>query len=345
MWIIGSSAMGRALISALLISFGVSIVGGGIARAADTVFQEYVGNYGVSTSGWGSTGSSGTITTNVPVGSTVVAAYLYSSTNFSGSPGGTLNGTTVNYNTALGVNTSACCDLQAYRANVTSIVAPVINVGAGGTYSFGITETNTATQDGEALVVVYSNPTQPTQTVALLNGFASSSGDTAKITYTTPIDKSSPAFFAHMAIGDGFSCCGQQSNISVNGSLMTTAAGNNDSSVESAANGNLITVGNINGPFTGGTPGFPQTGYTADHEAYDLAPFVNTGDSSILINTVNASLDDNIFLIVLNTSGNATVISSGVPEPSTWAMMILGFAALGLFSYRRKNHVRLAAAV
>jgi hypothetical protein len=101
-----------------------------------------------------------------------------------------------------------------------------------------------------------------------------------------------------------------------------------------------VTVGNINGP-----SGFQQTDYTADHEAYDLAPFLNTGDISILINTVNASLDDNIFLIVLNTSGNATVIASDVPEPSTWAMMILGFAALGLFSYRRKNHVPLAAAV
>jgi PEP-CTERM motif len=36
-----------------------------------------------------------------------------------------------------------------------------------------------------------------------------------------------------------------------------------------------------------------------------------------------------------------TVSSSAVPEPSTWAMMLLGFAGFGFFSYRRK---RLAAA-
>ena len=33
---------------------------------------------------------------------------------------------------------------------------------------------------------------------------------------------------------------------------------------------------------------------------------------------------------------NAT-ISSGVPEPSTWAMMILGFAGVGFLAYRRRS--------
>jgi hypothetical protein len=28
-------------------------------------------------------------------------------------------------------------------------------------------------------------------------------------------------------------------------------------------------------------------------------------------------------------------IQTGVPEPSTWAMMLLGFAGLGFMSYRR----------
>jgi hypothetical protein len=34
---------------------------------------------------------------------------------------------------------------------------------------------------------------------------------------------------------------------------------------------------------------------------------------------------------------NVTV--SAVPEPSTWAMMILGFAGVGFMAYRRKNNV------
>jgi hypothetical protein len=35
---------------------------------------------------------------------------------------------------------------------------------------------------------------------------------------------------------------------------------------------------------------------------------------------------------------------SGVPEPSTWAMMILGFAGIGFMAYRRKSKPALMAA-
>jgi len=39
-----------------------------------------------------------------------------------------------------------------------------------------------------------------------------------------------------------------------------------------------------------------------------------------------------------NTNGTATfAITAAVPEPSTWAMMILGFCGLGFMAYRRKN--------
>jgi PEP-CTERM motif len=30
-------------------------------------------------------------------------------------------------------------------------------------------------------------------------------------------------------------------------------------------------------------------------------------------------------------------VTSAVPEPSTWAMLILGFAGVGFVSYRRKS--------
>jgi hypothetical protein len=33
-----------------------------------------------------------------------------------------------------------------------------------------------------------------------------------------------------------------------------------------------------------------------------------------------------------------TATISAVPEPSTWAMMILGFAGVGYLAYRRRNH-------
>ena len=40
-----------------------------------------------------------------------------------------------------------------------------------------------------------------------------------------------------------------------------------------------------------------------------------------------------------NTSGAATfAITAAVPEPSTWAMMLLGFCGLGFMAYRRKQN-------
>jgi PEP-CTERM motif len=35
---------------------------------------------------------------------------------------------------------------------------------------------------------------------------------------------------------------------------------------------------------------------------------------------------------------------TAVPEPSTWAMMILGFAGIGFMAYRRKSKPALMAA-
>jgi hypothetical protein len=45
------------------------------------------------------------------------------------------------------------------------------------------------------------------------------------------------------------------------------------------------------------------------------------------------------------SDGNTTQaqITGGVPEPSTWAMMILGFAGLGFMAYRRKSKPVLMA--
>jgi PEP-CTERM motif len=36
-------------------------------------------------------------------------------------------------------------------------------------------------------------------------------------------------------------------------------------------------------------------------------------------------------------------LTTAVPEPSTWAMMILGFAGVGFMAYRRRNSAMLAA--
>ncbi|HPB90579.1 MAG TPA: PEP-CTERM sorting domain-containing protein [Rugosibacter sp.] len=305
----------------------------GSAQASLTAFQQYTGNVGYSSDGFGSTSQSGTISASVPAGSTVLAAYLYTSTFFNGpltDVGGTLNGNALSY-TALGVNSASCCALAAGRMDVTSIVKPIIDGGAGGIYNFSITETSSS-QDGEALVVVYSNPALGISTVGILDGFASVIGDTTSINFVAPLDPTAPGFFAEMALGIGFSCCtSQKSTVKVNGVTMTDNAGNNDDG-NAVANGALITVGGFDDPFSPANPTYEQ-----DHERYDLTPFITAGDTSIKVDTINGSRDDNIFLALFHVTGEAGINQPPgptVPEPGSLALA--GLALASLAGLRRK---------
>lgn len=308
----------------------------GAASASLSVFQTYTGNVGLSTGGFGSLSQAGDITANVPVGSTVVAAYLYSSTFSFGSPftpTGTFNGNAVTY-TPLGA--TGCCSLQAGRADVTSIVAAVINGGPGGAYNFHVTEGESG-DDGEALVVVYSNGALAVSSIGILDGFSTPGGDASSISFGSPLHPAAPGFQAEMRIADGFSCCGQETTITVNGQVLTDVAGNNDDSVDGTSNGNLFTVGGDNDPFTVTLPGSPAEDYSTDHERYNLAPFITDGDTSINLHTFNATGDDNIFLEVFQVTGEAVFHGSTAPEPATWAMMLMGFFGLGAMLRRRQT--------
>lgn len=44
-----------------------------------------------------------------------------------------------------------------------------------------------------------------------------------------------------------------------------------------------------------------------------------------------------------NSQFVTAIITTAVPEPSTWAMMILGFAGVGFMTYRRRKVAALAA--
>ncbi|HUL71522.1 MAG TPA: PEP-CTERM sorting domain-containing protein [Vicinamibacterales bacterium] len=296
------------------------------------------GNLGVSTDGCGSLAQTCTLTANVPAGATVVAAYLYTATfTLSSVPtnvaglGGTFGGNAVSY-TALGLSSpQANFFLQAGRSDVTATAAAAIDGGPGGTYNFTVTETD-ANQDGEGLVVVYSLGSLPVSTVGILDGFSATTGDSASINFSSPLDPTQSGFFADMFVGDSFSCCSQTSRITVNGTVITENAGNADDG--SVANGALITVGGWDDPVS---PFLPS--YADDHERYSLIPQIPNGSTSILIQTLNPSNDDNIFLEVFHVLGEGTV-STGpqAPEPAT-----LTLVGLGCLGAARKLRRRLAA--
>lgn len=67
---------------------------------------------------------------------------------------------------------------------------------------------------------------------------------------------------------------------------------------------------------------------------------LNTG--TLLPTQLHFGVSDGIFS---DNCGAFTIeISSAVPEPSTWAMMILGFAGIGFMAYRRNSKPALMVA-
>ena len=109
---------------------------------------------------------------------------------------------------------------------------------------------------------------------------------------------------------------------------------------------------NVAGTF-GGTPGIAQTisfgtsffaslSITAPNLGFTQfsSPTLFTGSpSDPTFLTGNFTLINPFFG---NGTLNISPVVAAVPEPSTWAMMILGFCGLGFMAYRRRNNAMLA---
>jgi hypothetical protein len=294
------------------------------------------GQVSLSSDGYGSNNpAGGPILVQKPAGATVLAAYLFAATT--GETGYvpqdgdvTLDGTPITWNPS----ETIANNISSYNAeaNVTSIVAPIVDAAPTGKVSFTVAEGNeTYNYDGEALDVIFNDPTAPADnTVSILYGAQYTAGDSFNINLGTPIDTSTPGLVLSLGLGDsyGYQPTGQYSIIHVDGNLLTSSAGGQDDCAakndspqdfENCGNGELITVGGIgdstaNPPvpsatdLTCGPPAAPR----CDDELYNLLPFVSNGSTSIKVTTQNPSDDDNIFLANLDLTETTAVLGEGI---------------------------------
>jgi hypothetical protein len=328
----------------------------GTAMADLNTASAFTGTVGLSVDGVGSNNAAvGDVQAEIPVGATILKAYLYSAGTpspwYADSPttlgqynaaGITLAGNAVtNFDTLVGA-VSDRADIGRWftaRADVTSLVQSLTAGAATTSFSWAVTEGSLNNRiDGEVLAIAYSAPGLPEATVAFLDGGQRTGGETTTVNFASPLaDPSAASFAAAFGIASTFSCCNQQSRIEVNGSLLTDFAGNNDDGA-AVQDGSLITVGGL-----GDDPGNNVASYADDDELYNLKPFLNTGDTSFAIKTSNATNDDNIFFAHLYLTAKVKDINDDpvdpppIPEPETYAMMLAGLAAIGLAVRRRRR--------
>jgi hypothetical protein len=80
---------------------------------------------------------------------------------------------------------------------------------------------------------------------------------------------------------------------------------------------------------------------------FDGGLFELSVDSPLTITITGATDDRGDWYNCDNVTGSATldgVITAAVPEPSTWAMMVLGFCGIGFMAYRRRDKVNFRVA-
>jgi hypothetical protein len=277
---------------------------------------------------------------------TVKAAYLMAaSTGFSGyqitNTDVTLDGKPVSFDSQYSIPNHI--GSFNYFADVTNLVKPTVDAASPGLVDFTVAEgAQTDNIDGEILAVIFNDPQQPSSnTIVLMYGALDPTGDTFSLRTASPINTSDPNLLLDMSLGDSFSydtptSSSQYSVVTVNGKLLTSSAGGQDdgqnfpvqtpTDYTTVGDGALMTVGGIGD--SNANPSDPTSHGDAtspryDDELYSLIPFVNNGDTTIKVNTVNPSNDDNIFFAAFNLHSITAVVGEGVVlGPSTQTVAV-----------------------
>lgn len=318
----------------------------GVASAALISVGVFNGNVGLSVDGIGSNAAAvGNVQADIPIGATILQAYLYSAGTPTGSGGPstlaayngsgiTLAGNPINnFDTLVGA-TGPRFSWRTARADVTSIVQSLTASAVTNNFSWAVTEGSLNNSiDGEILAIVYSHASRPLGSVALLNGGQNTGGETSFVNFASPLpDPTLSGFVAELGLGISFSCCDQSSVVDINGTTIANNAGNFDDGL-AQQNGSLITVGGL-----GDIAAINQI-YANDGELYDLRSFLEEGDDSLSIFSINATNDDNIFFASLYITAEIGSVTpdpvNSVPVPAALPLMATALG-LGAFSRRRK---------
>lgn len=307
--------------------------------SAGMIVREVISNSALSIDGFGSTTNSGNLQANIPLGSAIKKAYLYATSVWNMSVYGvTFNGTPLPLGSATILSPHQNPATTA-RWDVTNIIASSF---MGGLQNFSIVENGD--NDGEVLVVAYSNPSTQGFTSVILDGELSTAGDT--IRYDFPSKYSGGDFLVSLAASYSAQPSDQATKIDVttnstNNRRLTISAGGQDDGGPGMDPGSLITVGGIGddpaNPDPSASP-LPLNGPRIDDEYYNLAlgnsanpaPFILSGDTFVEFTTENPSADDNVFALFINTSG----FTAPIPEPSM-TLGIFGIGAIGALLSRR----------
>jgi PKD repeat protein len=316
------------------VSFQAAVTGSSGIGGLNAVVTE-TGKISLSLDGLGfitpSPNNSGTIQVSKPTGATVRKAYLATSIAFIpsgtvsprliGAPPSasvTLNGALVTYSQEVPNGIGS----YNYWADVTGIVKPIVDAAAAGTVNLTLRESHPGTYgiEGEILAVVFDDPAVTTEnTVLLFFGAMLETYDAVDaslaVTFDDPIDLSDPALRIDFSLGISFSNQGgvppvvfdDATFVDVNGTRVTSCAGGYDDGGQ--APGAFITVGGIGN--SRANPGYPNCDATqwpapyetvfggvvyGDDELYDLIPFVDDSDTSLLVEMGNHTVfDDNLF--------------------------------------------------
>jgi hypothetical protein len=107
-----------------------------------------------------------------------------------------------------------------------------------------------------------------------------------------------------------------------------------------------ITSWSISEGFFASYPAFPGDSPTDFFASYTVTT-TNTGDSVLLVADNDAGFapgdSPNGPVSFTTGTGSFTAAVAPVPEPSTWAMMIIGFLGLGFMAYRRRSQTAFNA--